>query len=115
MGCEGVLYFTGSGLNFLSAAFVLQHSNNPDCRMDLKFCMIFTEKNEDEYTFALELHQATRGPDPTQQGSVNSTGKQNTFCISRSTQIPRLPAFLRKNLCPYDSIWTPEIKVWFLK
>lgn len=37
------------------------------------------------------------------------------FCISRSIEILRLPIFIRKNVCPYDSIWTPQIKVWFLK
>lgn len=107
------MYFTGSDLNFPSAAFVLQNGNNPNCRTDSKFCVSFTEKNEDACAF--ESHRATRGPDPTQQGSINNTGKQDTFRISRSTEIPRLPIFIRKNVCPYDSIWTPEIEVWFLK
>lgn len=80
-----------------------------------KLTMIFTGKTEDECACSTESHWVTRGPDTTQRGSISTTGKQNDFCIPRSVEIPRLPLFVRKNLRSYNSIWTPEIKVWFLK
>lgn len=76
----------------------------------LEISLIFGEKHKDEQRCTSESHRAAHGPDPTPQGSINSTGKQNTFCISWSIKIPTLPDFITKNLCPYDSIWIREIK-----